>query len=710
MRCRPAIACAVWLLASAAAAGSDVAVGFGGRYRAGSWTPVVVSGAAVGEELRVAVQDPDAVFVRSPPVRSGGGTVRFHVRFGRPSGLLRIENATAGTTTDLELPPPLPSTTETWLLAGELPALTRAARLMPRGDGARPTVIGGPIAEWSAAVGGGARDFDGVDTIVACGRALADVEPALAAGIDAWIREGGRLVLAAGLSAGPLAMSGGPAADWLPGPVGEFVPLRRVAALEAHARASGLAERSATSDLRVPLLGNRRSIAGIVEVFEGSAATDLPLVVRRAHGLGVITWVGLDLDAEPFRGWPGTDTLLVRLLGGRVVEMEGPRAVQPLGPPDLAGQLRTALEAPGPDVGFAPASFGVIAALGLLYLACIFPLEWWLVSRSGRPWIAWVTLPTLVIAFAAAAWAAADHRWRNRAGGPAARSVEVVDVDAAGGAVRGRAWLALWRGGNAAVDVAVAAEPGAEAAVSWCADAGGGFGAIDAQVAHPTLAAADYAYGDTLAVLRNVPVAAVSTRLFEAGWSRAAADVVASDLVRDGQGTLRGSFAHHLPFPLTDCRVAHGGWIYDVGDLAPGERHDLAGGRGPRSLSGALARREAVKERQAAARWDRSGTDLARILEIAGFHAAAGGAGYTGLESGRLGRLDLSPLLPLDRAVLVGTAADPPPGWSTAWRVTDDAPGAVPQAPAPATRLYRIVIPLGAPSPPQSRAAERPVE
>jgi len=263
---------------------------------------------------------------------------------------------------------------------------------------------------------------------------------------------------------------------------------------------------------------------------------------------------------------------------------------------------------------------------------------------------------------------------------------------------------------DAAVDVAVAAEPGAEAAVSWCADAGGGFGAIDAQVAHPTLAAADYAYGDTLAVLRNVPVAAVSTRLFEAGWSRAAADVVASDLVRDGQGTLRGSFAHHLPFPLTDCRVAHGGWIYDVGDLAPGERHDLAGGRGPRSLSGALARREAVKERQAAARWDRSGTDLARILEIAGFHAAAGGAGYTGLESGRLGRLDLSPLLPLDRAVLVGTAADPPPGWSTAWRVTDDAPGAVPQAPAPATRLYRIVIPLGAPSPPQSRAAERPVE
>ena len=249
---------------------------------------------------------------------------------------------------------------------------------------------------------------------------------------------------------------------------------------------------------------------------------------------------------------------------------------------------------------------------------------------------------------------------------------------------------------------------GSGAAVSWWADSGTGFGAIDAAVAHPTLAAADYTYGDSLAGLAGVPVAAVSSRLFEAAWSGTTSAPVTSDLVREGQGTLRGSFTHHLPFALVGCRLAHGGWLYDVGDLAPGERHDLARGRGPRSLAGALARRDAVKERQANARWERSGTDLAWILEVAGFHAAAGGSGYTGLESGRLARLDLSPLLPLDRAILVGTASAPAPGWTTPWRIAD-AGQAVPEPTACAARLYRIVIPLGA-SPSGTRDAATSAE
>ncbi|MFM8292836.1 MAG: hypothetical protein ACKOC4_14225, partial [Planctomycetia bacterium] len=235
-----------------------------------------------------------------------------------------------------------------------------------------------------------------------------------------------------------------------------------------------------------------------------------------------------------------------------------------------------------------------------------------------------------------------------------------------------------------------------DATVSWFADAGTGFGAIDATVPHPTLAAADYTYADTLAALGGVPVAAESSRLFEAGWSGTTGRTMTADLVRDAQGTLRGRFAHHLPFTLRGCRLAHGGWLYDVGDLAPDEWHDLASGRGPRSLAGALTRREAIKEREAAARWDRSGTDLGRILEVAGFHAAAGGRTYTGLDSGRLARLDLSPLLPLDRAVLVGTATDPAPGWTTPWRVGDSGAASAGVPPC-AARLYRIVIPLSAP-------------
>ena len=93
-------------------------------------------------------------------------------------------------------------------------------------------------------------------------------------------------------------------------------------------------------------------------------------------------------------------------------------------------------------------------------------------------------------------------------------------------------------------------------------------------------------------------------------------------------------------------------------------------------------------------RWDVAEKELVRILEIAGFHAAAGGSGYTSLESGRLGRFDLSPLLPLDRAVLVGRGPA-----MVDWRCQPQSLGdtntsaQVPPMPGQAA-LWRIVIPL----------------
>ena len=689
------------MAAATAVAGPGVRVGFDGRSRAGSWTPLAVTGVLPGEPVRVAVQDPDGVFVRSPAVRAGeDGAARFAVRRGRPAGRVRVEHGVPIAVVEIDLPPSLPSTDGVLMLLGDLPPLGRAVRLL-EGGGARLTVIGPGGPDDAVAAGATARDFDGIDAVVACGRSLDGIDAALLAGIDAWVRDGGRLVLAAGPSAAEIATRGGVAAGWLPGAVEAIVPLRRVSAIEAYARASGLAERPAAADLRAPLLANRAVIAGAIDVFEGGAAKDMPLVVRSAHGLGCITWVGLDLDAEPFRGWAGTDTFLERLLGERPAAAGTPRPGAAAGPPDIAGQVRLALEAPGSTGGIAPVPFAVIAGLGLLYVASIFPLEWWLVSRSGRPWMAWLTLPALVAAFAAAVWMV-SIRWRP-ATSAGARAAEIVDVDAGSGVVRGWSWLAAWRLGNTSMDVSVEAGREGDAAVSWFADSGPGFGAIEAPVPHPTLAAADYTYGDTLAALERVPVAAVSSRLFEVRWSGTAADVVTSTLARDGRGTLRGGFSHRLPFALEGCRLAHGGWLWDVGDLPPGEKHDLATGRGPRSLAGALARREAVKEREATARWDPAGTDLAWILEIAGFHAAAGGVAYTGLEPGRLARLDLSPLLPLDRAVLVGTAVDPPSGWTTGWRIAD-AGGGAPEDVSCAARVYRIVIPLGAPSA-ASRAA-----
>jgi hypothetical protein len=718
-----ALAAAVSLAAPPAKAdGGDweVIVGFDGRYRAGSWTPLLVSPAAAASQSAVAgtavhawVEDPDGVLVRSPPAlletAPGGRTAAlFRVRPGRPAARLVIEHGSPPRRTETRLPEAVPSTHAVLLVLGDLPAAGRAARLLGGGDGPRMDVvkIGGPEQGGFAACAAGSsgRDYDSADLVVVCGRAAVDAPQEVLAGLDDWVRRGGRLLFVAGESAREVQARDGPAAGWLPGPIATVAPLRRLGAIESHARTAGLAARAANTVPQVAVLAVRGSVPGVVEVFEGSSAADLPLVVRRAHGLGTITWLAVDADAEPLRGWSGSDTLLVRLLGGRPRDVEPVRPVAAAGPPDLAGQLRVALESPAdvPDTaaGRGPVPFAVILGLGLLYVACLYPLDWWLVSRGraaggrDRSALAWLTLPAIALAFTAAAWGVADH-WRPAAQ-RLARAAEIVDVDALDGAVRGAGWAMDWRADNTLATVAVSPPgQGGEAAVSWCADAGTGFGAVDAVVTHPPLAAADYAYGDSLATLEHVPVAAASDRVFEADWSTRVdpGSVATSSLVEDAQGTLRGSIAHHLPFPLDDCRLAHGGWVYDIGRLEPGVPHDVESGRGPRSLAGALTLRTVDRDREVVGRWDAMGTDLARILLVAGFHAAAGGAPYTGLEAGRLGRLDLSPLLAVDRAVLFGTAAGAAPDWTASWSLgSADAAAAHPTV---AARLYRIVIPLG---------------
>jgi hypothetical protein len=89
------------------------------------------------------------------------------------------------------------------------------------------------------------------------------------------------------------------------------------------------------------------------------------------------------------------------------------------------------------------------------------------------------------------------------------------------------------------------------------------------------------------------------------------------------------------------------------------------------------------------------GHDIDRILEVAGFHAAAGGASYTSLELGRLGRLDLSALVTLDRAVLIGRG---PAGTQWRERRADAGAADIPHLPSSVQDdgLWRIVLPIGA--------------
>jgi hypothetical protein len=695
----------------------DVQVGLGGVHRTGVWTPIVVAlpePQSAGGTWQVWVEDPDGQWVRSPAAVSTSGTgaarVRLRARFGRPSGGVQLEGPADGVAsrrTFVAVPPALAADERVLLVIGALDAADRAARLMAREDGAAPQVISvaDPRDLAAGAPGMTARDLDGVDQIVVCGTALATEPDELARdvleAIDGWVRGGGSLVFIAGESAARGAPAGSIAARWLPGPLGtpgrieRLVPLRRSAALETFGRAGRPLDKAALAGLQVPLLADAGRIDGTIVAFEGRSAADLPLVVRSVRGFGTLTWLGIDIDRPAFRAWPGTDTLLVELLEQHERKAAGGRAGESVGAAlDLAGQLRAAVDR---FPGVASVPFELIAGLGLLYVACLYPLDWWLTARGGRPALAWVSLPVIVALFSGLAWSTGQRwkgaEWRRSAAG-------VVDVDTASGFVRGRSWTGAWSPVNAALDVAAspavaAAAQSPDLAVSWCAATGRGLGGTDAPAPHPALGARDYSYAETLAGLAGVPIAADASRLFEADWTASigaagSPAMIVASLERDAQAALRGLVESRLPFALEGCVLVHAGWLYDVGQLEPGGRFEPSAGRGPRSLAGALTRRTAAKDRDVSERWDTASADVDRILEIAGLYRAAGGSSYTSLDAGRLARIDLSPVLDTGRAVLIGRG---PAG--TDWRL-DVATGQA-SSPAPAaaqTAIWRFVLPL----------------
>ena len=705
--------------------GIEVEVGVGGTPRAGCVTPVSLqlsSGSQVPGDgwVAVAAEDPDGQWVQSPPVRlspvaTSGAAARLLVKLGRRGGDLQIVTLTqaAGRTADpsghpanlqvaaveqIALPNVFESTQELLLVLGTLANADRATRLAAQEDGSRAMIVTiGPntpatSGELPAGCGPAGLTYDAIDRVIVCGQAVAagGFEQQLA-DLDEWVQFGGELVLVAGMSLPDMVAASPIAASWLPGRFDRLVPLRQAAAIETYARASRPLDRDVVDALRVPLFKTEPPLAGVVEVAAGGSANDPALVVRRAHGFGCITWVGLDLDSRPFQNWPGTDSLLLELLDRDRPTGSSGRAgeVRP-GGLDLTGQLRLAIDR---YPGVAAIPFELIALIGLLYVASLYPFDWWLASRDARrSWVAWVSLPLIVAGFTVVAWQTAK---RYRATTGRMRTTSIIDVDQAGGFTRCTGFAGVWAAENNRFTIdaravgPVQANP-AQTTVSWFGAPGRSLGGPDALTPHPSLAAADYRYGRSTAVLEQVPQAAASSRLFEALWSGpAAAQPINSTLDRTGQGTLRGGLQNRLDTALDDCVLVHGGWLYDIGRLGPGDRFNLESGRGPRSLAAALTRRQTVKDRSVPARWDADDRDIERILEVAGLYAAAGGPGYTGLELGRLGRLDLSRLLSLERAILIGRGPA-----AISWQVRPDQQAEPLDAGVNSTTLWRIVLPV----------------
>jgi hypothetical protein len=174
----------------------------------------------------------------------------------------------------------------------------------------------------------------------------------------------------------------------------------------------------------------------------------------------------------------------------------------------------------------------------------------------------------------------------------------------------------------------------------------------------------------------GLPTAQWSTAAFVAQSDGPCRGLVEAKLVSSPTGRLSGTVLHRLPGALTDWFLAYENRIYrlpgtegadSVGPLPP-QRVFRVDQRAvvQRELRGYLTRTTARQAGRAGVTsgsgqivmqqddYDPTSRDLGRILPLLSFHAEVDGTTYTRLRNDVLADLDLTPLLRLDRAVLIG--------------------------------------------------------
>jgi hypothetical protein len=474
--------------------------------------------------------------------------------------------------------------------------------------------------------------------------------------IDQWVRMGGRLVLCVGSRAEEILAAASPLGRFVPGRLEKMESLHQTGALEAYcnSRSPALPTGGGRIATRVPQL---LEVKGVVEAREA----DLPIIVRTARGFGQVIFVAADLDRPPLAKWTDLPLLTAKLLdmSEAATEESGENAaMMHYGYSDISGQLRSALDRYD---GVRLAPFWLVAALIAAYILLIGPGDYFLLRRIGRMYWTWLTFP-LVVVFAGlvacglAYWFKGDRLRVSQ--------VDLVDVDAESGRLRGTAWMDVFSPRTELFDLTVRLQQpdgrtaaDARAWMAWLGLPGTALGGMNPRVGDLSSWDEEFRYAPGLSALVGVPIPVWSSKSFTARWDAPAAAGPSADLAEADQ-LLVGRITNTLPLPLDECILAYGGSVYELGTLEPGRSARLGPMTKRSDLKTLLTGRRAVRDqgenyRQQATPYDQSSTDIPYIMRMMMFYKAAGGRSYTGLWNDYQGFVDLSDLLQADRAILV---------------------------------------------------------
>ncbi|MBX3415124.1 MAG: hypothetical protein KF708_20740 [Pirellulales bacterium] len=594
-----------------------ISVGIEHRYKTASWTPVEFTVAGGSEPftvlLSVTVADgdgyPSEVTSTQPTVIVPGRETRLsiNVKPGRVDGnftarLVNVENGrevarhTFDTRYEQDAMHPMMALASDDLLMvmmGPGIGLESAMRLQGMADGPRTNAI----ATFRSANQLPSRwiGYDGVDLLVLSTsdatlfRPLA-TDSAQVTALDEWVKRGGNLLMFVGSQAPEILAVGAPLARFAPGEFVEMVPMPNLAPLEEYAEDTNSPivpphARNEVRRIQVPRLAH---VEGDVEA---SAGSDLPLVVRRAYGLGQITFVAIDLDRAPFSNWGARDKFVSRLMG---YPTRAPQSAddsltmlsgQSYG--DIAAALRSVLDA---FEGVRIAPFWFVAMLVFGYIVLIGPVDYFLVRHVfKRMELTWITFPAMVLtisvgAYALAFWMKGDQLLVNQ--------IDLLDVDVATGQMRGTSWWNVFSPTSSSYDVKIApvlpngeTTDKAEELVSWMGAIGSSLGGAYSSAGDPPLWARPYAFAPQLDEMLGVPIQVWSTKSFTSQWNltdEVGQQVIESSLRYENSDVLAGTIRSRLKMSLTDCVIAHDIWAYPIGKLVaaeegrPGDEIDLS--------------------------------------------------------------------------------------------------------------------------------------
>lgn len=491
--------------------------------------------------------------------------------------------------------------------------------------------------------------------------------------IEGWVRNGGQLIIAVGANGDHLLGEGQPLHRFCPG---EYVRQDQMASSSRLEFFAGSNEQLIARDGQPIEISRLNDVRGVIELQQD----DLPLIVRTSLGFGEIVFVAFDLKNPRVLEWSGlvgvlnkltnrTENQAARRPRGR--EQRG-NTVSHYGYEDLTGQLRVPLDLFS-DVRFI--SFTWVAILIGLYILCIGPGDWFLLSRwLQKMELTWITFPLIAVLFCSIAWFTSRVA---RPGTTQMNQLEIIDIDQASGRARGSIWNNLYSPFGDRISLQLPDSNDLEMTltskiVGWQGLPGGGLGGMDTRAGASLIdqswrqdfAADDEHADDPNAWISRQSLRVSSTRAFFNQWWATVPFEINNRLRFTRRiGRLEGTFTNPLDRQIRNCRLLYDSWAYVLPQpLEPGETIDVLTEMKERTARSYFNRRTRASEESNKGQnipWDPTGTNVSRIAEMLMFHEAAGGTEYTGLTHGYQSFVDLSRQLGLSQAILVGELDQP---------------------------------------------------